>query len=317
MNGVFLDLESIDKGDLQLQGLRTSLEFWKFYPYTESMQVIDAIANAEVVVANKIMINADTIAACPGIKLICIAATGVNNVDLPAAEAKGIAVCNARNYATPSVVQHTFALILSLITRLPEYQQAVRQGAWQHSRDFCLLDYPVQEIAGKVMGIIGYGVLGHAVAEVARAFEMKVLIAEHKGLPAREGRVGFDEVIKQSDVITVHAPLTEATRNLIGAMEFRMMKSTSLLINVARGGIVNETALVNALLNHDIAGAGIDVLTEEPPKTGNPLLAYTLPNLIVTPHIAWASRESRQRLIDEVEKNILAFRQRVPRNLVQ
>lgn len=317
MHGVFLDLESLDKGDLQLEGLNGCLEEWKFFGHTDNKQVSNAIIDAQVVVSNKVLLDAAVINSSPTLKLICVAATGVNNVDLEAARQKGILVCNARNYATPSVVQHTFALILSLTMRLNEYQQAVKAGAWQKSRDFCILDYPIQELAGKVMGIIGYGVLGHAVAELARAFGMTVWIAEHKGQSPRTGRVAFDTVIQQADVISLHAPLTEATRNLIGAKELSSMKPSALLINVARGGIVDEIALVNALRQHQINGAGIDVLSEEPPRNGNPLLEVDLPNLIVTPHIAWASRESRQRLLGEIEKNILAFKEGVPRNVVQ
>lgn len=317
MRGVFLDLESVDRGDLNLQGLTACLDEWQFCAHTDSDHVISTIANAQVLVSNKVRIDAATIDCCPTVKLICVAATGVNNIELTAAHEKGIMVCNVRNYATSSVVQHCFALILSLTTRLTLYQHAAKNNEWQKSRDFCLLDYPIHELSGKVMVIIGYGVLGHAVAEVAKAFGMKVLIAEHKGQKAREGRVAFEAAIQQADVISLHTPLTEATRDLIGEKELTAMKSSALLINVARGGIVNETALARALQQHQIAGAGIDVLSTEPPANGNPLLDNEIPNLIVTPHIAWASRESRQRLIDEVEKNIIAFKQGSPRNLVR
>ncbi|MEJ2108049.1 MAG: NAD(P)-dependent oxidoreductase, partial [Acidiferrobacteraceae bacterium] len=179
-----------------------------------------------------------------------------------------------------------------------------------------LLDYPITELAGKTLGVIGYGVLGHAVAQAAQAFGMQAIIAEHKGQSPRAGRVAFEDVLRQADVITLHCPLTPSTQGLIGAAELAMMKPAALLINAARGGIVDEQALVDALQRKAIAGAGVDTLTTEPPQQGNPLLEVMLPNLIVTPHIAWASRESRQRLLDDVEQNIRAYREGKSRNVV-
>jgi glycerate dehydrogenase len=316
-SGVFLDLKSVDRGDLELAALKSTVATWQFFEITPAQQVASRIAQAQVVIANKAPLMKETLEHTKALKLICVAATGTNNVDLEAAARQGITVCNVRDYATGSVVQHVFTLILNLSTRFLSYHQAVAAGHWQTSEQFCLLDYPIQELAGKTLGIIGYGVLGHAVAEVAKAFGMKVIIADHKGAIPRSGREAFEQVIHQADVITLHCPLTKATENLIGYEELAAMKSSALLINAARGGIVDEAALVQALQQQKIAGAGFDVLTEEPPVHGNVLLAAKLPNLIVTPHIAWASRESRQRLIDQIVTNIEAFKTGSPRNIVR
>ena len=316
MRGVFLDLDSLDRGDLNLTSFKGCLDDWQFYNQSNAKVIAERIAGAQVVVSNKVMLDAAAIKASTSLQLICVAATGTNNVDLQAAHQQGIIVCNARDYATPSVVQHVFALILSLTIQLPRYQQAVHEGRWQQSEQFCLLDYPITELAGKILGVIGYGVLGHAVAQAAQAFGMRVVIADHKGQVPRAGRLAFEQVLQQADVITLHCPLTPATQGLIGAAELAMMKPSALLINAARGGIVDESALVDVLERKVIAGAGVDTLTIEPPRQGNPLLDAVLPNLIVTPHIAWASRESRQRLLDDVEQNIHAFRDGNPRNVV-
>ena len=317
MRGVFLDLDSLDRGDLDLTRFRRCLDDWQFHGRTGTDAIAERIAAAEVVVSNKVMLDAAVLKASPSLQLICVAATGTNNVDLQAARQHGITVCNARDYATPSVVQHVFALLLSLTIQLPRYQQAVHEGRWQQSEQFCLLDYPIAELAGKTLGVIGYGVLGHAVAQAARAFGMQVMIADHKGQVPRAGRLAFEQVLQQADAITLHCPLTPQTQGLIGAPELAMMKPTAILINAARGGIVHEQALVDALRQNVIAAAGVDTLTTEPPLGGNPLLEAGLPNLIVTPHIAWASRESRQRLVNDVEQNILAFKQGNARNVVE
>jgi glycerate dehydrogenase len=314
--GVFLDVGSVDRNDLQLTELKTTLPSWQFYEKTVAEQVVERIQGAEVVISNKVPLTQKFLEQAPQLTLICVAATGTNNVDLNAAKKRGIVVCNVRDYATASVVQHVFTLILNLSTQFLSYHNRVLAGHWQKSEQFCLLDFPIHELACKTLGIIGYGVLGHAVAQAAKAFGMQVIIADHKGISPRPGRTEFAEVLKQSDVISLHCPLTDATKNLIGSEELSMMKPTALLINAARGGIVEEAALLNALKNGVIAGAGVDVLTTEPPVNGNPLLDYRQPNLIVTPHIAWASCESRQRLMDEVVANIRAFKEGKLRNTV-
>ncbi|WP_455211768.1 2-hydroxyacid dehydrogenase [Kaarinaea lacus] len=316
-NGVFLDVNSVDRGDLNLAKLKSTLPSWQLFEKSSPQQIAPRIARAHIVIANKAPLDKQSLGQAKNLTLICIAATGANNVDLDAAEKQGITVCNVRDYATASVVQHVFTLIFNLSTQFLSYYQAVSAGRWQASDQFCLLDYPIQELAGKTLGVIGYGVLGHAVAQAAMAFGMKVIIADHKGVKPRTGRIAFEEVLTKADVVTLHCPLTEATKNLIGHAELAAMKSNAYLINAARGGIVNENALVQALKQQQIAGAGFDVLTEEPPVNGNILLETRLPNLIVTPHIAWASRESRQRLIDEIGKNIEAFKAGNPRNIVK
>ncbi len=250
------------------------------------------------------------------LRLICVAATGTNNVDLKAAHELGITVTNVAGYATPSVVQHVFSMMLALTTRLTDYSQAVTDGAWQQSSQFCLLNLPIQELAGKNLGIIGYGELGHAVADVAKAFGMRILIAQRAGGDSQAGRVTLEKLLPQVDVLSLHCPLANNTKNLIGERELALMKKGAFLINTARGGIVDEAALASALRLGNIGGAGVDVLTQEPPVKSNPLLESDIPNLIVTPHIAWASRESRQRLVDELVANIKAYLQGEVRNLV-
>lgn len=315
--GVFLDVNSVDRGDLDLAKLKATLPSWQWFEKSTAQQVAPRIAPANVVIANKAPLMKPSLQQAKDLTLICVAATGTNNVDLQAAAEQGITVCNVRDYATASVVQHVFTLILNLSTHFLSYHNAVVDGKWQSSDQFCLLDFPIHELAGKTLGVIGYGVLGHAVAQAAKAFDMKVIIADHKGVKPRSGRVAFAEVLAQADVITLHCPLTDATKHLIGYEELSAMKPNALLINAARGGIVDEHALVQALQQQLIAGAGVDVLTEEPPVHGNVLLDNRLPNLFVTPHIAWASRESRQRLINEIVKNIEAFAAGNPRNIVR
>ncbi|HHJ81063.1 MAG TPA: D-2-hydroxyacid dehydrogenase, partial [Candidatus Tenderia electrophaga] len=274
------------------------------------------IASSEILISNKVIIDQHAMQSAPQLKLICVAATGTNNVDIGAAQRHNIRVCNVRGYATPSVSQHVFAMLLSLSIHLGKYRRAVMQGAWQQSQHFCLLDYPIEELSGKTLGIIGYGELGQAVANIATAFDMQVLISEHRDKEPRPGRVSFEQVLAEADAISLHCPLTTATQGLIGAAEIAQMKPGAILINTARGGIVNEQALADALRDGYLGGAGVDVLSQEPPLTSNPLLAGDIPNLIITPHIAWASRASRQRLLDQISANISAFLAGTPRNIV-
>lgn len=314
--GVFLDTQSVDVGDLDRGRLLDTLPTWRFFPATGSALTARRIQHADVVVSNKVVLDRDILREAKRLKLVCVAATGTNNVDLAAARELGIPVCNVRDYGTPSVAQHVFTLVLALATRLFDYRAAVRAGRWAQAEQFCLLDYPIAELAGKTLGIVGYGVLGQAVAKLGEAFGMKVLIAARAAGDTRPGRVPLTELLPQVDVLSLHCPLTEQTRGLIGATELALMKPTALLINTARGGLVDEVALADALHQGRLGGAGFDVLTQEPPREGNPLLAADIPNLIVTPHIAWASRESRQRLLDQVADNIRAFAAGGPRNLV-
>ncbi len=307
--GVFLDLASLDLGDLDRARLLASCDHWDLHDQTPPSLRLQRLATAEVAVSNKVVLDRELLQGCPALRLIVVAATGTNNVDLQAAADLGMAVANVTGYATPSVVQHVFALILALTTRLPDYQAAVRAGAWQRSEQFCLLDYPIRELAGLTLGIVGHGELGRGVARVAQAFGMEVWLAQRPGGPPQAGRWPLAELLPRVDVLSLHCPLTPETRNLIGPAELALMRTDALLINTARGGIVDEQALVQALHSGTIGGAGVDVLSLEPPREGNPLLAPDIPNLVLTPHIAWASRQSRQRLLDEVAANILAFRQ--------
>lgn len=318
MHGVFLDLESVDTGDLTLGPLERALADWTFHAESNPAQVAARIQGYEVVVSNKVVLDAATIARAEALRFICVAATGTNNIDLEAARQRGVTVSNVRGYATPAVVQHVFGLLLALSTRLLDYDRWVHEGNWQRSTQFCSLDFPIRELDGKVMGIVGYGELGRAVGRVAEAFGMRVRVAQRPGgnAPASD-RLPLETLLAQADVLTLHCPLTPQTRNLIGARQLALMKSDAVLINTARGGLVDEAALADALRTGRLGGAGIDVLTREPPRDGNPLLAdEPIPNLIVTPHTAWASRESRQRMIEEVAHNVRAFRDGMPRNVV-
>jgi len=316
MHGVVLDADSLGP-DLDLARLRGQLDHWDWHGQTAPEQTANRIREADVVITNKVVLDADAFAAAPHLQLVCVAATGINYIDLDAAREHGVTVCNATGYGTPSVVQHTFALILALATRLPDYQAAVRAGEWSRSPFFCLLDFPITELAGKTLGVIGYGTLGQGVASIARAFGMQVRVAARPGatgIPV--DRVAVEDLLDQADVLTLHCPLTDATRGLIGRAELERMKPDALLVNTARGGIVDEAALADALRAGAIGGAGMDVLTQEPPRDGNPLLADDIPNLIVTPHSAWGSHAARQRLVEQVADHIADFRAGRPGNVV-
>lgn len=281
----------------------------KTYELTSPEQVVEHSQGADILITNKVVLNRETISQLKNLKLICVSATGTNNVDLEAAKDHGIAVTNVAGYSTPSVVQHTFSLITNLLGNTHRYQADCQQGAWQKSEMFCRLDYIFNDLQGKTLTIIGGGTLGHAVANVAEAFGANVVMSERKGAPCRDGRTPFDEAIKTADIISVHCPLTEETRNLITLNEFKVMKPSCIIINTARGGIINEADLTSALEQNIIAGAGVDVLTKEPAELSNPLANYKGNNLLLTPHIAWASTESIVRLVKEVSLNIKAFKQ--------
>lgn len=319
MQGVFLDLDTCSfKEDVDVSPLtRLPNIDWCFYGATTPEQLAGRIEGCEFVVVNKVFLDADVLSrAAPVLKLLVIAATGTNNVDLEAARELGITVCNVRGYGTSSVVQHIYAFILALTTRLPSYIDAVRGGRWQRHTQFCILDYPIRELRGLTLGIVGYGTLGKGVADVAPAFGMSVLVAQRPGGGSQTGRLPMDELLPRVDILSLHCPLTADTRDLIGRRELQAMKSDAILINTARGGIVKEAELVEALRAGEIGGAAFDVLTREPPVEGNVLLDAGLPNLIVTPHVAWASRQARQRVIDIVAANIEAFVSGSPINVV-
>ena len=318
MRLVILDKASLDCGDLNFSKLNTLGLIIEEFDSTNPDQISERILEADIVVTNKVIIDSDIIKQAKNLKLICITATGTNNVDLVAAKQKEIVVCNVTGYATSSVVQHVFMLITALNTNLSQYRQALKAERWSESKFFCLLDFPITDLEGKILGIIGYGELGRGVAKVAAAFGMKILIAESlkPEKDCNDNRVALTTLLSKSDIVSLHCPLTPQTENLISDAEFEIMKSSALLINTARGGIVNENALLHALNTKQIAGAGVDVLVNEPPLTNEPLLTSELSNLIVTPHIAWASLSSRQRLFDSVISNIEAFLRKSPTNVV-
>jgi glycerate dehydrogenase len=274
---------------------------------TSHVEVAARIAGFEVVLANKCRLDRAAIAGNPRLRLIALTATGVDNVDTAAAREAGVAVCNLRDYCTPSVVQHVFAMLLALTHRLADYQALVRAGRWQQANQFSVFDHPIRELEGRVMGIVGYGALGRAVARVAEAFGMQVQLANRPGGPATDGRHDLDDMLPRLDVLSLHCPLTDATRGLVSAARLARMKPEAVLINTARGALVDTRALAEALRNGRLGGAGIDVLEQEPPPADHPLLDPAIPNLIVTPHVAWAARESRQRCLDELALNVESF----------
>ncbi|MDH4652433.1 MULTISPECIES: 2-hydroxyacid dehydrogenase [unclassified Pseudomonas] len=304
---VFLDHASLDLGDLDLNPLRQVFGELQLHGQTAPSEVAERLSCAQVAISNKVHIDAAAMAANPALKLILVAATGTNNIDLDAARARGITVCNCQAYGTPSVAQHTLALLLALTTSLPDYQAAVRAGRWQQSSQFCLLDFPIFELDGKTLGLLGHGELGGAVARLAEAFGMRVLLGQLPGRPPRADRLPLHELLPQVDALTLHCPLNEQTRDMIGTAELALMKPGALLVNTARGGLVNEEALAAALRSGHLGGAATDVLTQEPPRDGNPLLATDIPRLIVTPHSAWGSREARQRIVQQLAENGAAW----------
>ncbi|GJD50350.1 Glycerate dehydrogenase [Methylobacterium crusticola] len=285
---------------------------------TDPGEVADRIRDAHIVVTNKVPLRREVLAQARRLRLVAVAATGTDVVDVAACAERGITVSNIRNYAVHTVPEHTFALIFALRRSITAYRDAVIRGAWQESGQFCFFDHPIRDLAGSTLGIVGDGVLGRAVAEIGRALGMRVLFAAYKGV---EGMgplyTPFDEVMRVSDVITLHCPLMPATRGLVGPREFALMERRPLLINTARGGLVDEAALVAALDAGQIGGAGFDVVTQEPPAADNPLMAAAArPNVILTPHVAWASQEAIQSLADQLVGNIEAFWAGRPRNCV-
>lgn len=312
MKAVFLDRGSLDKADLDLSAIERTVTDLVMYDKTGPDNVHERLQEASIVIVNKVVLDAELIASLPELKLICIAATGTNNVDLKQAAKQGIVVSNCQGYGTPSVVQHTLCLMLALATRLQDYSAAVQRGDWNRSEQFCLMDYPIMELAGKTLGIVGYGELGQEVARLADALGMKVLISARPGTEATGDRLSLEQLLPQVDLLTLHCPLTEQSQNLIDSRAFGLMKPGAFLINAARGGIVDEQALADALTSGHLGGAAMDVLSVEPPANGNLLLDPSIPNLILTPHSAWASLEARQRIVTQIAENIAAYQQSHP-----
>lgn len=290
---------------------------WTEFGESVQNQVVERLRGATIAISNKLALREPELSQLPELKLIAIAATGSDNIDLDYCRRHDIAVSNTRGYAVNSVPEHVLMMVLALRRNLLAYREDVRQGLWQQSKQFCLLSHELHDINGSTLGIIGYGSIGKAMARLGESVGMRVLISEHKSAASiRDGRSPFAEVLRKSDVVSLHCPLTDETRGMLGRTEFEMMKRNGLLINTARGGLVDDAALIEALRNGLIAGAGFDALREEPPRQGSPLLDLNLPNFIVTPHVAWASNEAVQALADQVMENIEAFVAGQPRNLV-
>jgi len=287
------------------------------YAQTAPEQLLERLAGAQVAIVNKITMSGAALARLPQLRLIALAATGHDCIDVQACRTLDIAVSNVRGYARHSVAEHVFALLLALRRNLRGYDALVASGAWQRSDQFCLYGPPLEDLQGSVLGIVGAGAIGRAVAAIGAGFGMRLL---HAASPAQaagaDGRVALRELLAVADVVTLHCPLSAATRGMIGAAELELMKRTAVLINTARGGLVDEAALAGALRARRIAGAGFDVLSEEPPVAGNPLLQPGVPNLILTPHVAWASSNAMRTLADELRTNVDAWASGRPRNLV-
>jgi len=309
MKAVFLDFATVGSDELDVSSLQAVVSELTLFDNTSDDEVAERIAGCEFVFVNKVCMTREILANAESVRFIGLIGTGVDNVDIVAAKENDIAVCNIVGYCTNSVVEHVFAVLLNLNHSIGRYQQSVRAGDWQKAVDFCMLGFPLRELSAMTLGIVGHGELGNGVARIARAFGMQVQIARRIGQDSKpfDGRVDLDDLLKDCDVLSLHCPLTDETRGLIGKRELGLMKKDAILINTARGGLVDSAALADALTNGEIAAAAIDVLSQEPPVDGDPLLEYQGDNLIVTPHIAWASVEARQHAIDEVAANVIAF----------
>lgn len=314
MKIVVLDKKTVTEGDISLKAIE-DLGDVKFYNLTSNEEIVDHIDDAEIILVNKVSIKADVMDRCKNLKYIGLFATGYNNIDLEKAKESGIVVCNAPAYSTQAVAQHTFALLLHLTNKVATYNESVHDGKWINSETFSYFPYPLSEIAGMTMGLFGFGSIGHKVADIANAFGMKVIV--YTRTPKVEENVEFvteEELFARSDVLSIHCPLTDATRDFIDVTRLKQMKSTAILINTARGPIVNEKDLADALNQNIIAGAAVDVLSREPMREDNPL--KTAKNCVITPHIAWAPKQTRERLIQIVADNIKHYLDGNPINVV-
>ena len=317
MKGVILDSQTLKPSELDFSALENELPHWTYYEQTGPDDVKNRLRDVTVAITNKVVIDEEALAAASELKLIGISATGTNNVDLDAARRRGVVVCNVSGYGTETVAQHTLALALGLATRWHQYDRDARQ-AWPRSSMFCRMDYPVFDLNGKTLGLIGHGALGRRVDALAKAFGMRVLVARSLRPDAAPdpARASLEQLLAESDLISLHCPLTEHTDKLVNRDFLAAMKPGAGLINTARGGLVDEPALAEALRAGRLGGAALDVLGQEPPPADHPLLAADLPNLIITPHSAWVSTESRQRLLDGVVANVRAWKAGRPINVV-
>ncbi len=310
---VFLDRKSLI-ADMRVPSF---VHEWIDHDQTPPQEAVARIQDADIVIVNKVKLSGDILAQAPGVKMVAVSATGTDNVDLAYCRTHGIVVSNIRGYAVDTVPEHAFMMMLALRRNLLGWREDVRAGLWGETDQFCLFTRPINDLHGSTLGLFGHGSLGNSMRKLAEAFGMKVLVAEHKAAATpRDGYTPFDTVLREADVISLHTPLTAETRHMIGTREFGLMKPSALLINTARGNLVDEAALITALRSGRIGGAGFDVLAVEPPREGNPLLELDLPNFILTPHVAWSSREAMQTLADQLVGNIEAFVAGTPRNVV-
>ncbi|MEA3105615.1 MAG: glycerate dehydrogenase [Gammaproteobacteria bacterium] len=307
MRAVFLDYETVSKGDLDISGLTGVMPGLQIHGSTSDSEIAGRIADAEIVLLNNFVLTRALMHGAERLKLIALAATGTDNVDLTAARERAVGVCNVSGYCSRSVMQQVWAMILGLTQRLDHYTRLAKNGSWERSEAFDYFTHPIRELTGRTFGVVGWGELGRAAAGAAEAFGMRVVIANRPGGAHEPGRFDLDQVLAMSDVVSLHCPLNEATRGLIGTRELALMKPDALLINTARGGLIDSHALAAALKAHRLGGAGIDVLPQEPPVDGDPLLDPDVPNLLLTPHVAWAAREARQRCLDEIAANVRDF----------
>jgi len=316
MKIVFLDRDTLSpQTRLRKPGFPHQMQL---FGQTTAEQVSERIADADVVITNKVKLTRQSLEAAPKLRLVVVAATGTDNVDLGASRERGIVVSNIRNYAGNTVPEHTFALIFALRRSLCAYQESVKKGRWQESGQFCYFDYPIRDLAGATLGVIGDGALGQAVAATGRAIGMRVLFAGFKGR-SDQGVLytPFERCLAESDILTLHCPLTPETHHMIGPAEFALMKRRPLLINTARGGLVDENAVGPALEAGQISGAGFDVVSVEPPPSGHPFIKLLeRPDFVLTPHVAWASDEAVQGLADQLIDNVEAFVRGQPMNVV-
>jgi len=317
VRAVFLDYSTLHPSDLDLTRLHQGFSELVLHDVTAPDQVTARMAGFDVVIVNKVRLTADHFTD-PQLKLILVAATGTDNVDKAAATAAGVVVCNVTAYGTPTVAQHTLLLMLLLATQAARYQADVRAGRWSQSPMFCLMDYPIIELSGRTLGLIGYGELGRHVATLAQAFGMQVLVMGRAGVTYSDGtqRVDFATLLARADFVSLHCLLNKDTEHLMNADAFAAMKPGAFLVNTARGGLVDEAALIAALETGHLGGAGLDVVSVEPPPADLPLLACQHPNLIITPHSAWAAQDARQRIVDILRDNLDAFIEGAPINRV-
>lgn len=316
MRAVFLDVATFSP-DICFSIIEQQVSVLETYELTQAEQIVERCKSAEVIISNKVPLTAEVLAELPKLKLVCIAATGTNNIDLAAAKKLGITVTNVTNYANYSVSQYVFAQLLAYFSNIEHHNQNTRSGLWQQHHSFCLHGAGMNELAGKTLAIVGYGNLGKAVAKIARAFGLKILIAERAdSAVVRAGRVGFKQALTEADIVSLHCPQTSATEKLINTQHLALMKNNAVLINTARGGLIDNQALLAALEQKKLGAAILDVLDQEPPPVDHPLLNCQSDNLIITAHIAWASHQAQAALIEQLADNIKAFIHHRPQNTV-